>query len=55
MRHQLRGLNESTTAHVANEIPLLGVNPPMHCQSVGPLEALHANVTLVRSSVAVRH
>jgi len=55
MSSQLGGLHESTTAHVANEVLLVGVDTPVHCQSVGPLEGFAANVALIRPSVAVRY
>jgi hypothetical protein len=55
MGGQLRGLHKRATAHVANEVLLVGVDSPMHCQSVGPLEGLAANVALIRPSVTVRY
>ena len=50
---QLKGLDERVSANVADEILLVGMDPPMDGQGVGPLEGLSADVALVRTSVAV--
>lgn len=54
MGGQLKGLNERVSANVADEILLVGMDPTMNGQGVGPLEGLAADVALVRTSVAVR-
>lgn len=55
MDGQLERLNERVAAHVAHEVLLPRVDSPVDGQSVAPFERLSTNVTLVRSSVAVRH
>lgn len=50
---QLRGLDERAAAHVADEVPLVSVDPPVHRQSVRPLEGLVADVALIRTRIAV--
>lgn len=55
MSGQLRGLHERATTHVANEVPLVRVDPSVYRQGVRPLEGLAANVALIRTSVAMRH
>lgn len=52
---QLRRLDERAAAHVADEVTLVRVDPPVHRQRVRPLEGLVADVALIRTRVAVRH
>lgn len=51
---QLECLHKRVAANVADEVPLVGVDPPVDGQGVGPLEGLAADVALIRASVAVR-
>lgn len=55
MDGQLERLNERVAAHVAHEVLLPCVDSSVDGQSVAPFERFPTNVTLIRSSVAVRH
>lgn len=55
MDGELERLDERVAAHVAHEVLLPRVDPPVDGQCVAPFERFATNVALVRPGVAVRH